>query len=234
MRRLQWLALGTAALAMSSVAFGAVPKRVTASGTVQAVSSTSITVAGTTCVMAPTNPRMMMPTIIRDISVGDSASITCARLNGRLVLVKFVEKPAGAVVVRGIVNAVTGHSITVRGVTCEFNVVAPPNPRMMMPTFIRGDLALLACLRAEGNTGVTAFTELKPHPGQVVLVSGDVSGKTATSVTVSGLTCSFAGTGSKPLPGMPTFIKNVDVGDHVLVACTLLSGHFVLTGVGGR
>ena len=94
-----------AALVTTSAAVGAVPKKVTVTGHVQAVSPISIKVAGTTCVFAPTNSRMMMPAIIRDIGVGDTAQLSCVRAGGRLVVASVVERPAGAVVVRGTVSA---------------------------------------------------------------------------------------------------------------------------------
>ncbi len=150
MRRLHWFFVAVAALVMTSVAVGAVPKKVTVAGHVQAVSPVSIKVAGTTCVFAPTNSRMMMPAIIRDIAVGDAATLSCVRSNGRLVVASVVERPAGAVIVRGAVSA-TDNSITIRGVTCTFSVSGSPNPRIMMPTTIRGQ-GLMACLRPTAST----------------------------------------------------------------------------------
>ena len=183
MRHLQWLAVAAAALVTTSVAVGAVPKKVTVTGPVQAVSPVSIKVAGTTCVFAPTNSRMMMPAIIRDIGVGDTAQLSCVRAGGRLVVASVVERPAGAVVVRGAVSA-TDNSITIRGVTCTFSVSGSPNPRIMAPTRIDGQ-GLMACLRANGqNVVLSAAAELTPHTGRVVLISGNVSSVTAGAITV--------------------------------------------------
>jgi hypothetical protein len=231
MRSLHVLAVAVAALVTTSVAFGAVPKKVTVAGPVQAVSPVSIKVAGTTCVFAPTNSRMMMPTIIRDISPGDPVTLSCARSNGRLVVASVIERPAGAVVVRGAISA-TQSSITVRGVTCTFSVTVPPNPRMMMPTRFDGQ-GLMACLRANGQNVLSAATELTPHSGQLVLISGNVSAVTSGAITVNGVTCRLAASG-KPLPGMPTWFRGVDVGDAVLMACTSVGGHLVATGVTDR
>jgi hypothetical protein len=238
MRRLYWLGVATGALVLASAAVGAVPRTVSVTGKVQAVSSVSITVNGTTCGIAPTNPRMMMPAIIRDISAGDHVLMVCLRAaGGRLLVAKIVERPAGAVVVRGAVTNATDNSITVRGLTCTFVASGgpPPNPKIMAPTWIRGGQALMACLRANGQLVLTAAAELKPHPGQVILISGPVSAKSTTSITVSGITCFFART-TKPLPGMPIWIKEVDagVGDSVLMACTAQGGHLVATGVTNR
>jgi hypothetical protein len=227
MRRLQWVAVAVAALVTTSVAVGAVPKKVTVTGPVQAVSPVSIRVAGTTCVFAPTNSRMMMPAIIRDIGVGDTAQLGCVRANGRLVVASVVERPAGAVVVRGAVNA-TENSITIRGVTCTFSVSGPPNPRIMAPTTIRGQ-GLMACLRANGQNVLSAATELTPHSGRVILISGHVASVGPTAITVNGVTCTLARS-TKPLPGMPTFIRDVGVGDTVLLACTSVNGRLVATG----
>ncbi len=182
--------MAAAALVTTSVAVGAVPKKVTVTGHVQAVSPVSIKVAGTTCVFAPTNSRMMMPAIIRDIGVGDTAQLSCVRAGGRLVVASVIERPAGAVVVRGAISATT-NSITVRGVTCTFSVTGPPNPRMMMPTRIGGQ-GLMACLRANGQNVLSAATELTPHSGQLVLISGNVSAVNGTGITVSGVTCRSA------------------------------------------
>ncbi len=158
-----WFAVAAAALVTTSVAVGAVPKKVTVTGPVQAVSPVSIKVAGTTCVFAPTNSRMMMPAIIRDIGVGDTAQLCCVRANGRLVVASIIERPAGAVVVRGAVSA-TDNSITIRGVTCTFSVTGSPNPRIMAPTRIDGQ-GLMACLRANGQLVLSAATELTPALG---------------------------------------------------------------------
>jgi hypothetical protein len=231
MRYRSWFAVAAAALVTTSVAVGAVPKKVTVTGKVQAVSPVSIKVSGTTCVFAPTNSRMMMPAIIRDIGVGDTAQLSCARAGGRLVVASVVERPAGAVVVRGAVSA-TDNSITIRGVTCTFSVSGSPNPRIMAPTRIDGQ-GLMACLRANGQLVVSAAAELTPHSGQVILISGNVSAVSASGVTVSGVTCRVPATG-KPLPGMPTWFKGVDVGDIVVMACTSVNGHMVATGVAGR
>lgn len=233
MRYLSWFAVSAAALAMTSVAVGAVPKNVTVSGKVQAVSPVSITVNGTTCVFAPTNSRMMMPAIIRDIGTGDSATLTCARASGRLVVTKIVERPAGAVIARGAVVNTTANSITIRGVTCTFSTTGPPNPKMMMPTTIRGDQALMACLRSAGQSVLTAATELTPHAGRIVLLSGNVDAVGSGSITVNGVTCVLPRTG-KPLPGMPTIIKGVDPGDSVVMTCTHVNGRLVATAVAGR
>jgi hypothetical protein len=232
MRYRSWFAVAAAALVTTSVAVGAVPKKVMVTGKVQAVSSVSITVAGTSCVFAPTNSRMMMPAIIRDIGVGDTAQLSCVRAGGRLVVASVVERPAGAVVVRGAINA-TDSSITIRGVTCTFSVSGSPNPRIMAPTRIDGQ-GLMACLRANGQNVVTAAAELTPHTGRVVLISGNVSSVTAGSITVSGVTCQLVTSSRKPLPGMPTIIKGVDPGDSVLLACTAIGGHLVATGVTDR
>jgi hypothetical protein len=218
---------------MTSVAVGAVPKKVTVSGEVQAVSLVSINVNGTVCVFAPTNSRMMMPAIIRDVSTGDTVTMTCVRANGRLVMARIVERPGGAEIVRGTVTGATTNSITIRGTTCTFTVTGSPNPRIMMPTTIRGDQALMACLRANGQHVLTAAAELTPHAGRVVLVSGAVSALSTSSITVSGVTCFLART-TKPLPGMPTWIKNVSVGQNVLLACTAIGNHLVATGVTDR
>jgi len=234
MRHLRWLVVATAALVVSSVALGTpAAGTVTVTGSVQGVTQSAITVAGTTCAIAPTNPRMMMPAIIRNVGVGDSVTMACARASGRLVLTKLVERPAGTVVVRGTVSSATQSSITIRGVTCTFTVTGFPNPRIMAPTIVRGDQALMACLRQQGQLAVTALTELHPHAGQTILVLGNVSAKSTSSITVAGVTCTLA-RNTKPLPGMPTFLKGVDVGDHVLMACTQVGGTFVLTGVADR
>ena len=231
MRRLRWLAVATAALTVSAVALGAASaKNLTVTGNVQAVSKASITVNGTTCVFAPTNSRMMMPTIIRDVSAGDDVTMTCTRAAGRLVVTKIIEKPSGAVITRGAVTNVTSTSITVRGVTCTFSATSPPNPRMGMPTFLRGDLSLMACLRANGQTVLSAATELTPHPGGVVLVSGNVSAVGSGSITVNGITCLVLRT-AKPVPGMPTILKSIEPGDSAVMTCTHVSGHLVATGV---
>lgn len=153
MRRLQWLGVALAALTASTVALGALPKTVSVSGKVRAVSTSSIRVAGTACALAPTHPRMMMPTIIRDVDVGDTAVMTCTRLAGRLVLAKLLEKPAGAVIVSGTVSAKTATSVTVRGVTC----LVPPNrkPVLGVPTIIKGvalgENVLIACTQLGGQ-----------------------------------------------------------------------------------
>jgi hypothetical protein len=231
MRGLQWFAVAAAALVTTSVAVGAVPKKVTVTGKVQAVSTVSIRVAGTFCVFAPTNSRMMMPAIIRDIGVGDTAQLSCVRSNGRLVVASVVERPAGAMVVRGAVSA-TDNSITVRGVTCTFTTTGSPNPRIMMPTTIRGQ-GLMACLRANGQNVLTAATELTPHSGRVILISGNVSAVGRSGITVSGVTCLLNRT-TKPLPGMPVWVKGVGVGDTVLLACTSVNGTLVATGMTGR
>lgn len=231
MRHLKWLAVVAAALVTTSVAVGAVPKKVTVTGPVQAVSPVSIKVAGTTCVFAPTNSRMMMPAIIRDIGVGDTAQLSCVRASGRLVVASIVERPAGAVVVRGAVSA-TVNSITIRGVTCTFSITGSPNPRIMAPTRIDGQ-GLMACLRANGQLELSAATELTRHSGQVILISGNVSAVASGTITVNGVTCRIA-TSGKPLPGMPTWIKGVGVGDSVLMACTSVGGHLFATGVTDR
>jgi hypothetical protein len=223
--------VAVAALVTTSVAVGAVPKKVTVTGHVQAVSPVSIKVAGTTCAFAPTNSRMMMPAIIRDISLGDAATLSCARSNGRLVVASVIERPAGAVVVRGAISATT-TSITVRGVTCTFSVTSPPNSRMMMPTRFNGQ-GLMACLRANGQNVLSAATELTPHSGQLILISGNVSAINSGAITVNGVTCRIA-TSGKPLPGMPTWFKGVGVGDAVLMACTSVGGQLVATGVNDR
>ncbi len=232
MRYRSWFAVAAAALVTTSVAVGAVPKKVTVTGNIQAVSPASVRVAGTVCVFAPTNSRMMMPAIIRDLAVGDSVTMTCARSSGRLVVARIVERPAGAVVTRGTVSA-TNTSITVNGVSCSFSVTGSPNPRIMAPTTVRGQ-GLMACLRANGQLVVTAAAELTPHAGRVVLIAGNVSSVTSGSITVSGVTCAFSGSGTKPLPGMPAWIKGTSVGDTVLLACTALGGHLVATGVTDR
>ncbi len=232
MRRRSWFAVAAAALVTTGVAVGAVPKKVTVTGHVQAVSPVSINVAGTTCVFAPTNSRMMMPAIIRDIALGDTATLSCARSDGRLVVASVIERPAGAVVVRGAINS-TDNSITIRGVTCTFSVTGSPNPRIMMPTTIRG-LGLMACLRANGQNVLSAATELTPHSGRVILVSGNVGAVSSTSITVNGVMCFLARSTTKPLPGVPAIIKGVGVGDTVLMECTSVDGHLVATGVADR
>jgi hypothetical protein len=232
MRRFHWLAVAAAALVTTSVAVGAVPKKVTVTGKVQAVSSASIRVAGTFCVFAPTNSRMMMPAIIRDIGVGDTAQLTCVRSNGRLVVASVLERPAGAVVVRGPVGNTTETSITIRGVTCTLGVTTPPNPRMQMPTTIRGQ-ALMACLRANGQNVIAAATELTPRSGRVILIAGNVSAVGASGITVGGVTCAVPA-GKKPLPEMPAWIRGVSTGDAVIMACTSVNGHLVATGVADR
>ncbi len=231
MRSLHWLVVAVAALVATSAAVGAAPKKVTVIGEVQAVSPASIRVAGTFCVFAPTNSRMMMPAIIRDVAVGDSVQLTCARASGRLVVTRIVERPSGAVVARGAISA-TNSSITVNGVTCSYSVGGSPDPRIMAPTTIRGT-GLLACLRANGQLVVTAAAELTPHAGRVVVLSGNVSSVSSGSITVSGVTCALP-RGTKPLPEMPTMIKGVDVGDSVLLTCTALGSRLVATGVNGR
>jgi hypothetical protein len=231
MRYRSWFAVAAAALVTASVAVGAVPKKVTVTGQVQAVSPASIRVAGTSCVFAPTNSRMMMPAIIRDIGVGDTATLSCVRASGRLVVASIVERPASAVVVRGAISA-TDSSITVRGVTCTFSVSGSPNPRIMAPTTIRGQ-GLMACLRANGQLALTAAAELTPQTGRVVLISGNVSSVTASAITVSGVTCQIVTSGRKPLPGMPTIIRGVDPGDSVFLACAAIGGHLVATSVSG-
>jgi len=233
MRYRSWFAMAAAALITTSVAVGAVPKKVTVTGNVQAVSSVSISVAGTSCAFAPTNSRMMMPAIIRDVAVGDAAQLTCVRSNGRLVVARVVERPAGAVIVRGAVTTATDNSITIRGTTCTFSVTGFPNPRIMAPTTIRGDQALMACVRANGQLVLTAAAELTPHSGRVILVSGNVGAVSSTAITVSGVMCFLART-TKPLPGVPAIIKGVGVGDTVLMACTSVNGHLVATGVTDR
>ena len=231
MRYRSWFAVAVAALVTTSVAVGAVPKKVSVTGPVQAVSPVSIRVAGTTCVFVPTNSRMMMPAIIRDIGVGDTATLSCVRASGRLVVASVVERPAGAVVVRGAVSA-TNSSITVRGVTCTFTTSGPPNPRIMAPNTIGGQ-GLMACLRANGQLVLSAATELQPHSGRVILISGNVASVGTGSITVNGVTCVLM-RNTKPLPGMPVWIRDISVGDTVLLACTSLNGRLVATGVSER
>lgn len=230
--RLRWSLVGLAALAVSATAVGApAAKTVTVLGTVQAVSPASIRVSGTTCAIAPANPRMMMPAIIRDVAAGDSVLMTCTRAAGRLVLAKLVERPAGAVVVAGTVRAVNSQSITIRGVTCTFSVTSTTNPRAMMPTIIRGDQALMACLREQGQPALTAMVELRPHPGQTIVVAGPVTNVSRGSLTVAGITCLVPPNRTKPVLGMPAIIKDVAIGESVLMACTQAGGALKLTGV---
>jgi hypothetical protein len=103
---------------------------------------------------------------------------------------------------------------------------------MMMPTTIRGDLALMACLRENGQRVLTAAAQLTPHPGSVVLVTGPVSALGSGSITVSGITCALAGRTTKPVLGMPTVIKDdVEVGDNVMLVCREIDGQLVTTGL---
>jgi hypothetical protein len=174
---------------------------------------------------------MMMPTILRDLSAGDTATLNCARAGGRLVVTKIVERPSGAIIARGPVVSVTNSSITIRGVTCTFSTITPANPRMMMPTVLRGGQALVACLRANGQIALTAATQLTPTNGRI-LVAGNVDAVGARSITVNGVTCVLAGT--KPLPGMPTTLRGIDPGDSAVMACSRMSGRLVAVAVASR
>jgi hypothetical protein len=80
---------------------------------------------------------------------------------------------------------------------------------------------------------LSAATELTPHTGRVILISGNVASVGTGSITVNGVTCAFTRT-AKPLPGAPTWAKDVSVGDTVLLACTSLNGRLVATGLTER
>jgi hypothetical protein len=163
MKRLQWLGVIAAALVAASAAYGVLPRTVSVTGNVRTASATSINVAGTNCVLAPTNPRMMMPTITQELEVGDRAHMTCVRnADGRLALAKLFEKPSGLVLVSGTVSAKTAASVTVRKVTC----LVPPNrkPVLGVPTIIReveiGGQVVIACSpNAAGKLTVSAISE---------------------------------------------------------------------------
>jgi hypothetical protein len=135
---------------------------VTVSGKVRAVSPGAVTVAKTRCVLAPTHPRMMMPTIVRDLDVGSQAQMTCVRVNGQLTVAKIVEKPAGVVIVSGVVAKKGPGSITVRGVTC----LVPANrkkPVLGVPTIIKdaevGSLATMSCTQVGGDLQLKAIAD---------------------------------------------------------------------------
>jgi hypothetical protein len=160
--RKTWIAVSIATLVTAGIASAALPTTVTVTGKVRAVSTASINVAGTSCVLAPTNPRMMMPTIIRELDVGDSARMTCVRANGQLNFAKLFELPTGLVLASGTVSAKTATSVTVRKVTC---LIPPNRTRMLgMPTIIRevevGGQIVIACSpNSAGKLTVTAVAD---------------------------------------------------------------------------
>jgi hypothetical protein len=162
MKRLQLLGAVAVCLVTASAAYGVLPRSVTVTGKVRVVSTASINVAGTSCVLAPTHPRMMMPTIIRELEAGDRAQMTCVRnANGQLALTKLFEKPSGVVIVVGTVSAKTATSVTVRNVSC----LIPPNrkPVLGVPTIIRevevGGQVVIACSpNAAGRLTMTAVS----------------------------------------------------------------------------
>ena len=67
----------------------------------------------------------------------------------------------------------------------------------------------------------------------MILISGNVASVGTGSITVNGVTCALTRS-AKPVTGAPTWIRDVSVGDTVLLACTSLNGRLVATGVAER
>jgi hypothetical protein len=89
----------------------------------------------------------------------------------------------------------------------------------------------MTCVRADGRLTLAKLVEL---PAGIVIVSGVVAAKTTSSVTVRGTTCLVPASRTKPVLGVPTIVRDLEVGGVVTMACTQVGGQLTLKAVAER
>src|SRR5438105_6909951 len=169
------------------------PVFTSASGTLSALGSSSITVGALTCSLGSSSPDLS------GYHVGDTVRIGCA--DGVLAKIEKPEPKPVFSTAFGTLSAIGSSSITVDSLTCSVDSRSPS-----LAGYHVGDTVRIGCA-----DGVLAKIE-KPHaPPAPATAFGAIAALTATSITVGPLTCSVG-------PSSPS-LAGYQVGDRVGIGC---------------
>lgn len=193
------------------------PKGQTGTGTISALSSTSVAFHNeehnVTCSLADTSPRL------GDYHVGDKVTFGC--LNGVLVAIAKVASGTAdgthhTLGAAGTVSAVSSHSLTVHTdggeVTCTIGAGSPSLAELHI-----GDMVKIGCL----DGILTVVTRAAPAPAGTGDAHTTTTGGTLTVLSTSSITVhnNEHGDLSCTLGSASPRLGDFHVGDHVGMAC---------------